>query len=287
VSDINVSVIIPSRNELYLNKTVDDILNKSTSSIEVIIILDGYWPAQMPEDDKRVIIIHRGISHGMRQAINFGVEIARGKYVLKCDAHCMFDEGFDTKLSATCDSDWVIVPRRKRLDTERWCIQDVGKPDVDYMYLSYPYDLDKQGNQVGLHGINWDELNKREDLKDIKIDKLMTSQGSCWFMERNYYRYLELLDHEHYGSFWSEFQEIGLKCWLSGGQVLVNKNTWYAHWHKKTRGYQLLDSSSDTEKYVMKWMKFKEAWNKQTLPMEWIIHLFNPPGWPHDYTSDC
>jgi glycosyltransferase involved in cell wall biosynthesis len=282
-----ISVVIPSRQELYLNNTVQDILAKAKGDTEIIVVLDGYWPSVMPVDDKRVIIIHRGVAHGMRSAINSGVAIAKGKYILKCDAHCMFDYGFDTELANHCENNWIVVPRRKRLDAENWKLQDVNKPDVDYMYLSYPYSLDRNGNQIGLHGVIWDELNKTPELKDKKIDDLMTSQGSCWFMPRYYYYELELLDEINYGAFWSEFQEIGLKCWLSGGQVKVNKNTWYAHLHKKFRGYSLEASSSDAEKYVMKWMNFKEAWAKQTLPIEWLIHEFNPPRWPYEFTSDC
>jgi glycosyltransferase involved in cell wall biosynthesis len=237
----------------------------------------------MPINDKRVIIIHRGTALGMRDAINSGVSIAKGKYILKCDAHCMFDEGYDIKLASHCNDNWVVVPRRKRLDAENWTIQDVGKPDVDYMYLSYPYD--KDGNLVGLHGMNWDELNKRKDLKKETITDLMTSQGSCWFMPKAYYHELELLDENHYGAFWSEFQEIGLKAWLSGGRVVCNKGTWYAHLHKKSRGYTLESTSSDAEKYVMKWMNFKEAWDKQTIPIAALLEKFSPvPGWPNEYT---
>jgi glycosyltransferase involved in cell wall biosynthesis len=163
-----ISVIIPSRNEKYLNNTINDIILKSKGDIEVIVIFDGYWPDEMPIDDKRIIIIHRGLARGMRSAINSGVGIAKGDFILKCDAHCMFDEGFDIKLVENCENNWVVVPTRKRLDAENWKIQETSKPDIDYMYLSYPYALDRNNRQIGLHGINWDELNKRKDLKEKK-----------------------------------------------------------------------------------------------------------------------
>jgi len=276
-----LSIVIPSRNEKYLNKTVEDILLKAKDNVEIIIVLDGYWPDEMSIDDKRIIIIHRGLARGMRSAINSGVSIAKGEYILKCDAHCMFDESFDIKLVENCEENWIVVPTRKRLDAENWKIQETSKPDIDYMYLSYPYALDRNNRQIGLHGVNWDELNKRKDLKEKKIDDLMSAQGSCWFMHKEYYKQLELLDEEHYGAFWSEFQEVGLKCWLSGGRVVVNKNTWYAHLHKRFRGYNLEASSDEAEKYVMKWMNLGEAWgDKQKYPIEWLIDKFKPvPGW--------
>ena len=275
-----ISVVIPSRNELFLTHTVNDLLFKSRGEIEIICILDGYWASPMPSGDPRVIILHHGFSRGMRAAINSGVALARGDYIFKCDAHCMFDEGYDVKLLNDIESDWVVVPRRKRLDAANWSIADLGKPDVDYMYLSYPYAKDKDGHMVGLHGLNWDEKNKSKDLKGVMLDDLMTAQGSAWFMRKSYYKELELLDEAHYGPFWSEFQEIGLKAWLSGGRVVVNKNTWYAHWHKKVRGYSLTADKSAAEQYVMKWMNMGEAWNKQVYSIEWLVEKFNPPGWP-------
>jgi glycosyltransferase involved in cell wall biosynthesis len=275
-----ISVVIPSRNEKYLTKTVDDLLLKSRGDIEIIVVLDGYWADPMPVNDKRVIIVHRGISRGMRDAINSGVAIARGDYILKVDAHCMFGEGFDVILVKDCDTNWVVVPRRKRLDAENWQIQDVGKPDIDHMYLSYPYALDKNGEQIGLHGVNWDERNNRKS--DDPIEDLMSSQGSCWFMRKSYFHELELMDESCYGAFWSEFQEIGLKAWLSGGRVVVNKNTWYAHLHKKFRGYSLDTSSKETAgQYALKWMTMGEAWHKQTRSIDWLVEKFSPvPGWP-------
>lgn len=44
------------------------------------------------------------------------------------------------------------------------------------------------------------------------------------------------LDSEHYGTFTQEAQEISMATWLSGGRVLVNKKTYYAHFHKGKRG---------------------------------------------------
>jgi len=273
-----LSIVIPSRNEPYLTKTIDDLILKAKDKIEIIICLDGYWADPMPVDDKRVIIIHRGISHGMRDAINSAIAIAQGDHILKCDAHCMFDEGFDVKLIEDCEPNWVSVPRRKRLDPENWAIIKDNRPDIDYMYMCYPY---RNGELVGLHGIIWDEKNKDKELRKRPIDDLMSSQGSCWFMHRDYFYELELMDEENYGSFFGEFQEIALKTWLSGGRVVCNKKTWYAHWYKgKHRGYSLHADVSIPRNYTMKWMKIGEAWSKQTIPIEWLIDKFSPvPGW--------
>lgn len=274
-----VSIIIPSRNEPFLRKTVEDILQKAQGEIEVIVVLDGYWDT--PPEDPRVRVLHRGKSHGMRNGITSAAAIARGKYLLKCDAHVMFDEGFDVKLAADCEPDWVVIPRRKRLDAENWCIQDVGKPDIDYEYLSYPDDPNDFGGP-GLNGRVWNERAKER--KDILIDENMSFQGSCWFMHKDYFNFLELMDEENYGTFSNEAQEIGLKAWLSGGKVMTNKKTWYAHLHKGKkmgRGY-FLDKRT-VEKgaaYTRKWMNEFPVWHKQKYSLLWLIRRFkNVPGW--------
>jgi len=111
-----VSVIIPARNEQFLEKTINDLLAKAEGEIEIIVVLDGYWPNPGLKDDPRVTLLHRGQSRGMRDAINSAVAIAKGEYIMKTDAHCMFGEGFDVKLVADHKPNWLVVPRRYRLD---------------------------------------------------------------------------------------------------------------------------------------------------------------------------
>src|SRR5882724_5292610 len=154
-----LSVVIPSRNEPYLEKTIRDLLKKATGKIEITAVLDGYWP-KAPEivDDERVHYLHYSVSRGMRNAINMGVAISKGEFLLKTDAHCMFDEGFDEKLAADCEKDWVVIPRRLRLEPETWTLRDVGKPPIDYMFMTYPSDTGGWGG-AGLHGREWREKN--------------------------------------------------------------------------------------------------------------------------------
>lgn len=280
------SVIVPARNEQFLNPTIRELLNKAAWDLEIIVILDGHEPDELVVDPN-VHYIRFNPSRGMRAAINAGVAIATGKYIMKIDAHCMVGEEFDVILANDCEDNWVSVPRRHRLDAENWCIQEVKKPPIDYMFLSYPSDPDDFGGP-GLNGKLWDERNKRKDLKEKLIDDLMSAQGSCWFMHRDYFYELELMDEVNYGPFWNEFQEIGLKCWLSGGRVIRNKKTWYAHLHKGKkygRGYFISKTSlTQAATFTKNWMKFGKAWDKQTLPLSWLIEKFAPvPGWPDDW----
>ena len=257
-----VSVVIPARNEPYLKKTVEDLLKKSKEAIEILVVLDGYWP-NIDEiiEDKRVIYLHYSTPRGMRNAINSAVRIASGEFILKCDAHCMFADGFDVVLKKDCEKDWIVVPRRYPLDPEKWDIEvrTDNKYPIDYMVLN-----------ATLQGIP----AKGDDSK--QIDDLMTSQGSCWFMRREYFDYLELLDEETYGTFWQEFQEIGLKCWLSGGRIVVNKGTWYAHWHKNEgRGYSLPQGEQESTRAMVNRWRTEKMFSKQIYELDWLFNKFN------------
>jgi glycosyltransferase involved in cell wall biosynthesis len=266
-----ISIVIPSRNEPYLQKTIQDLLQKAKGDIQIIAVLDGYWlKASEFVHDRHVEYIHFTDVRGMRNAINAAVRIAKGDYILKTDAHCMFSEGYDVSLTEFCQDNWVVVPRRYALLPEEWTLEPNPKYPVDYMYLS------KDG-----HGVVWDEKNK--DIADITVyNDLMSSQGSCWFMKKDYYTELELMDEKTFGTFASEFQEIGLKCWLSGGRVIVNKKCWYAHWHKtESRGYTLdkTDGNKATE-FVSKWMNKQFTWHKQIRDIDWLVEHFAPvPTW--------
>jgi hypothetical protein len=102
-------------------------------------------------------------------------------------------------------------------------------------------------------------------------------------MYKDYYHELELEDEVNYGTFNHEFQEIGLKCWLSGGKVMTNKKTFYAHLHKGKemgRGYTLDNRQLDKgTAYTNTWMK-NEAWHKQKYDFSSLIEKFMPmPEW--------
>jgi glycosyltransferase involved in cell wall biosynthesis len=280
---VKVSIIIPSRNERFLPQTVADVLKNARGDVDVIAVLDGYWPEPPLPADPRLHIIHRGKAQGMRPAINAAVGFSRGEYLMKLDAHCMVGEGFDEILKADCDGDWIVVPRRYPLDPESWKIQDNGKIPVDYHYLSYP--LATTDPFLGLHGSPWRQRsNGREQLL---IDDEMSSQGSCWFMSRKHWdNRIGRMEIENYGNFIQEFQELGLKTWLGGGAVKVNKRTWYAHLHKGKkygRGYWISSQENDAgADFAMRyWML--DRWEARKRDLRWLIEKFSPvPTWPED-----
>ena len=96
-----VSVLITARNEKYLERTIRDVLDNAEGEIEVIVVLDGYVPdSKIDMQDARVLFLHYAFPVGQRAAINEAARQARGKYIMKLDAHCAVDKGFDVKLAA-------------------------------------------------------------------------------------------------------------------------------------------------------------------------------------------
>ncbi len=282
-NDDLVSVIIASRNEKYTQRTIDDLLSKAGGPVEIILILDGWWPDPQIKDDARVHILHNGVHHGLRAGINSGAQLAHGKYLMKTDAHCMFEQGWDLILKSDCDSDWLCVPRRVSLDGPNWCIANTGRQPVDYEFISYPY---VEMNTTVRVGNVWKD-RARERL-DVLIDDDMSFQGSCWFTHKSYFlKTIAPLQEENYGTFILESEEVGNKVWLSGGRVIINKKTKYAHWHKgkeNGRGYFVdrRDLIRGRRFHIDYWMNNK--WPGLTRKFEWLVDHFWPvPTWPENW----
>lgn len=241
-----LSIIIPSRTEKYLNNTIQDVLTKATGEIEILVVLDGY-PDDYPYDkikDPRVKYISLPDNEQMqkRQGVNTAVSISKGEYVMSLDAHCCIAKGFDEILIKSCQDDWVVVPRRYRIDIETWDrVKDDPRMPIDYEYFMWQklipgtHDVSKHLKAGRFGGYKWDEKTKAR--WDIPIDDILTFQGSCWVMKKSWFQKMGFMNVDRYTGWGQEAEEISFTTWQNGGRVIVNKNTWYAHLHKgKTHG---------------------------------------------------
>src|SRR3989338_2853863 len=120
-----LSVIIPSYKDPLLVKTIDSILENSEGDIEIIAVLDGYWPSFELRIDPRVRYVHLGKNQGMRRAINAGVQVSRGEFIMRTDEHCMFAKGFDKIMTDACQPNWIITAVRYFLDPQKWEVKDI------------------------------------------------------------------------------------------------------------------------------------------------------------------
>ncbi len=293
-----VSVIVPARHEPYLAKTVEDVLAHATGDVEVIVVLDGWTPDAPMKDDGRLRLIHNATSVGLRESVNMAVRAATGEFVMKIDAHTAFAPGFDKVLQSDLAFEDLSVPSRYSLDAENW---KQGYGPIEFLYQTWPFVADSQFG-IGLHGRKWIGENGNEGSNrpasyyflerqraDIKIDEIQGFQGSCWFMHRQ--RFLDMggLDGR-FGTFFAEPNELGFKVWLSGGRVLVNKNTHYGHHHKtKPPGYGFSRNQKHQTGRYTTWYFFTNQWRgtnecpvKRTF-QEFVKRWSPIPGWPNDW----
>lgn len=297
-----LSIVIPNRNSPFVTKTIRDILNKAMLDIEIILNIDELWPEELV-NDPRVTYIHPSFPIGLREGVNNCVRLAKGRFIMKSDDHCLFAEGFDKALILAHEEDnWVQIPRRYALDPVNWQIEERSdnKYPIDYMYIDFPRK--GKDHDDGIHGVEWRQRRDKRDpdqkwesegkILTIKnpqyIDETPSMQGSCYFMTKEYFtQTLGGLSEKGYGQFAQESQEIGFKTWLGGGKLMVNKKTWYAHLHKgKTYGrfYKMPSGTIEASNWSAKhWLNNEEPLMKYKF--EWFINekFPNMPSWPKDW----
>lgn len=217
--------MIPSWKDPILIKTIESLLSSSElgDALEVIAVFDGYYPTFDLVDDKRVRYLHLGRNRGMRGAINAGIDIARGEYLMRTDEHCMFGQGYDRILTESCEPNWIVTAKRYALDVDKWKVMDEIEPvEVEKLVI--------QGG-VKFSGRPWKE--RSEEFKNDPIVETMAMQGSMWVMPRAWWdKVIGELQTEGYGPLIQDSHEMVFKAWKAGGKLMVNKNTWFAHRHR-------------------------------------------------------
>ena len=219
-----LSVIIPSYKDPLLHKTIDSLLDNSGlgDQLEVIPVLDGYWPDEPIKEDERIVVVHLGKNVGMREAINSGVRVSRGEYIMRTDEHCMFGDRYDLLMTHQTEDNWIVTPRRYFLDVDKWEVMDIEPVEHEKLII--------QGG-VKFAGQRW--RSRDEEMKDTPISETMAMQGSVWLMKRSWWdKVIKELQTEGYGQMYQDSHEMVFKTWQAGGKMMLNKNTWFAHRHR-------------------------------------------------------
>jgi hypothetical protein len=212
-----LSIIIPSYKDPLLHPTVANLLANTKGEIEIIVVLDGYELDKPLISDPRVRIVHLGKNRGMRGAINAGVAVARGDFLMRVDEHQVFGLGYDTIMTGSCQPNWIVTARRYFLDPVKWAVMDV--PPVDHMSLEV-----RGGKFSGV-------ARPGDDSQPIQESQAM--QGSMWVMPHKWWTdVIGELQTEGYGPHYQDSHEMVFKTWQAGGKLMVNKNTWHAHKHR-------------------------------------------------------
>jgi len=310
-----VSVIIPARNEEWISNTVADLLKNSTAKTEIIVVLDGHWAEPGIVDHPNVKIIYLSESIGQRAATNLGVKLSKAKWVVKCDAHCAFDYGWDTKmLEAAGDNlDWTMVPIMRNLHVFDWkCMKcgkrtyqgptpttrnaftecaDCGNSDVNKFKkklvwyakpspqsTAYCFDPEPHFQYFG-------SFKKRPEGQG-NITPTMSLQGSFFMCTREKYWALNLGD-ESFGSWGSQGLQVACSTWLTGGQVMCVHTTWYAHCFRTQGGnfsfpYPQQQSKVEEAKRRARQIFFNNKVPNQIHRLSWLVEKF----WPIEHWTD-
>jgi glycosyltransferase involved in cell wall biosynthesis len=222
---MKLSAVIPAYKDPYVVPTIQSLLDNSElgDQLEVIVVLDGFWPDFDLPTDERVRYIHLGANRGMRGAINAGVDVARGEFLLRSDQHCMFAKGYDKILIRDCQPNWIMTATRYFLNPVKWEVIKEHKP-------VYHEKLVIQENKK-FSGKKWPERDKQQ--KDVPISETMAMQGSMWVMPHKWWKkVIKELQTEGYGQMYQDSHEMIFKTWKAGGKMMLNKNTWFAHKHR-------------------------------------------------------
>jgi hypothetical protein len=302
----DLSILIPSRNEQFLAKTIEDILEHKEGRTEIIAGLDGEWADPGIDDHPDVTLVYYPESLGQRAMTNQLCKLSRAKYVAKVDAHTAYDQGFDVKLMQAMEGhdDWTIVPIMRNLHAFNWVCPDghsryqgpsgpcvtCSKPTTkDIVWIpkqspqSKSYRFDKT-----LHFQYFGEYCKRpeykKDLEDTGITSTMSLQGSFFMLTREKYWELNICDEKH-GSWGQQGVEVACKTWLSGGEVKCLHSTWYAHMFRTQGGdfsFPYVNPGSEIEK-ARKYSRelwFKNKWPLAKHKLHWLVDKFSPvPDW--------
>ncbi|GEM_PF-1969692 len=265
-----VSVLIPSRDEKFLANTIEDMVKKASGEVEVIAILDGPTSYPVIPEYSNVKIINLPSPQGMRHGINLAATLAKGKYLMKIDAHCVITHGYDEILQSECEDNWVVVARRNELSPE-WKITDTTP--VDYFYMSCPWT----SPQGYMRMCRW--ITRDKQRSEIMLDETMTFSGSMWFMSReHFFKRIKMMDEDRFGQWSGEPEELACKTWLGGGKVMINKKVTFAHMRKTNIGRPYHISWNDALKGLRESARYwsSDEWPDRIHNFEWLIDHFWP-----------
>ncbi len=306
----DLTIVIPARNEMFLSRTVQDIIQHMEGDTEIIAIIDGDLENSLRNDPipnhPRVTVVTHNTSVGQREATNEGCRMATSKYIMKADGHCSFDQGFDKKLMEHCEYDWTVIPVMKNLHAFNWRCMTCGaetyqgptptqcntcqsnsilferkmiwQPRSGTSNLFMRFDRD-------LHFQYWGGFKERPEVRAQKdYVEVMSLIGACFFMHRERYFELDGMDNRHGG--WGQMgTEVACKAWLSGGKLIGCRKTWFAHMFRTQGGdfsfpYNISGHAVGVARKHSKDVWYNNKWPKQIYPLGWMIQKFWPiPEW--------
>jgi len=313
-----LSFLIPSRNEMWLGRTVQDILDNTSDQTEILVGIDGQ---ENTEDipipaHPRVTVYRTGVSIGQRAMTKQLGRLSQAKYICKADAHTSYDKDWDIKMFEAFEKtgdDVTMVSVMRNLHAFDWkchhcgwkkyqgptptVCPDCGKTDKIRRKVLWYAKPNPQSTSycfdTTLHFQYFHQHKKsqmyQEQLK-TGLTETMSLQGSLFMMTKERYFGLDM-DDEAFGSWGAQGTTIACKTWLSGGRCIVNHSTWNSHLFRTQGGdfsfpYEQDNKQVENARQLSRKLFLDNTWEHQKLPLSWLIDKFAPvPGW-HDGTDN-
>lgn len=269
-----LSIIIPYRNEEFIERTVDG-LNKAIRGDTEILI----------EEDTTPI--------GQRAMQNKLARKATGDFLMKLDGHVIMKDGFDVDMMRDCPSDGLLTASILNLHAYDWVCEQCGARNYQGVMphaKCCKWKKDVVWKPKPQPKVTFSYFDSKfawvtsDDISDKPIDETMSIQGQGWICPTKLYWDLELCD-ESFGSWGQQGVEMSCKLWLSGHRVLCTKDVWCAHLFRGIDDFPYKRDMSQVYNARVKShdLFWENKWTGQVRPFKWIIEHFNFPG---DWTED-
>lgn len=221
---------------------------------------------------------------------------------MKLDAHCSLDKDFDIKMIELFKQegdnvvaapvmrnlhafDWVCAKGHRRYQGPSGPCTECGRPtEKDVVWIAKTNPQSKSfcfDSEPHFQYFNeWKSTETYKQQEKTGYVESMSLQGSCFMLTRD--KYWELnIGNEEYGSWGSQGLQVACSFWLSGGRVLINLNTYYAHLFRTQGGdfgfpYPQAQSKINRAKAKAKDKFFNNKFEKQTRPIIWLVDKFWP-----------
>jgi hypothetical protein len=298
----DLSILIPSCNEEFLPHTVRDLLAHFEADSEIIVVINGTMMTYTFPEDPRLRVLKYDAQIGQRAAQNVAARASSARYVMKMDAHCAIEPGFDRKMIAAMQAagdDVTLVPTMRNLDVFWWVCDFCGwhrgqgpKPeqcdecnaDATHFEKKIIWNPKPNPSSTAYRFTNtlqfkyFDELHERHKREGrTGLRETMSLQGSCFMAARAAYWERELCD-ESWGNWGQQGSEVALKTWLSGGRVLCTLDTYYAHLFRTQKGFGFpfggVNASQEKARRICQDIFLNDKWPKQTRPLAWLLDRF-------------
>src|SRR3990167_3319356 len=239
---LRLSILIPARNEEFLQKTIDDVFLHSEADTEVLVGLDGWHTKLKKRSNLRVF--RKSSPIGQRALQNFLAKQSEARYLMKLDAHVSLSQGFDKEMIEIMEANpgIVLVPALGNLHVYDWLcplkhrtyqgkvdkcsqcdstklIKDLVWKISSKLYSDFYFDKDLifQFGDVD----NFEMLHETQGI-----------QGSCFLVSRDNYWGWNLCD-ESFGSWGMQSAEVYFQTIKNGGRVFATRKVHMGHFFRK------------------------------------------------------